>query len=377
MSVLPVGIGAVMFLAIVSDILVTLLHPSAWGPLSHRVNRLTWLGVRRVSILLRSRWLLTYAGPSAFGMNFLFWVLGLWVAFALVYLPFIDEFSYDPATPFGTTGLLEALYVSGTAISTVGFGDVVPSSDGLRLAIILESASGFGAFTAAVTYALSVYPLVTGIRSAAVRLADLGVLEPGAAARVAVEGGPTEMAALHTSLIENDENTKRFPILYYFESGDPTESNTTLLRSGVMMCIVLRWGVSHTGVPHARFYGPALETTLRRLMDDYEASFFGGRSRRRRHEHPLLEADDLAGRLEVLRAAVGRAGVEVAEESDELPEGFASFVSRAEAFLDRIAREHRNRREPLLGRSALSRAEGADRPTGDEGELDVVHGGRG
>jgi hypothetical protein len=361
-SVLLVGLGAVMFLAIVSDILVTLLHPSARGPLSYRVNRLTWLGVRRVSILLRSRWLLTYAGPSAFGMNFLVWVLGLWAAFALVYLPFIDEFSYDPATPFGTPGLIEALYVSGTAISTVGFGDVVPSSDGLRLAIILESASGFGAFTAAVTYALSVYPLVTGIRSSAVRLADLGVLDPGAAARVADEAGPTEMAALHTSLIENDENTKRFPILYYFESGDPSESTTTLLRSGVMMCIVLRWGVSHTAVPHARFYGPALETTLRRLMDHYETSFVGGRSRRR-EEHPFLEDGDLTGRLEVLRTAVAGAGVEVPEEGGELPEGFASFVSRAEAFLDRIAYEHRNRHDPLLGSPELSRPEGADRPT--------------
>jgi len=363
-TVLLVGIGTAMFVLVVSDILLTLLHPSARGPLSYRVNRLTWLAVRRVSILLRSRWLLTYAGPAAFGMNFMVWVLGLWVAFALIYLPFIDSFSYDRATPFGTHGLIEALYVSGTAITTVGFGDVVPATDVLRMAIILESASGFGAFTAAVTYALSVYPLVTAIRSAAVRLADLGMLDPGAAARLAVEGGATELAALHKGLIENDENTKRFPILYYFESGDPSESTYTLLRSGLVMCIVLRWGVSHPAVPHAGFYGPPLETTLRRLMDDYETQFVGGRSRRgHRDEHPLLESGDLADRLAVLRSGVSDAGVEVAEEDDDLPEGFASFVSRAEAFLDRIAYEHRNRHGPLLGRSGISRSEDAARPT--------------
>lgn len=288
------------------------------------------------------------------------------MAFALIYLPFIDSFSYDRATPFGTHGLIEALYVSGTAITTVGFGDVVPATDVLRMAIILESASGFGAFTAAVTYALSVYPLVTAIRSAAVRLADLGMLDPGAAARLAVEGGATELAARHKGLIENDENTKRFSILYYFESGDPSESTFTLLRSGVIMCIVLRWGVSHTAIPHAGFYGPALETTLRRLMDDYEASFVGGRSRGgARKEHPLLETEDLAGRLEVLRAAVGDARIDVAEESDDLPEGFAGFVSRAEAFLARIAYEHRNNHQPLLGRPELSRAEDDDRPTAE------------
>lgn len=364
MSLLLVVGGVVMVLVVVTDILLTLLHPSARGPLSYRVSRLTWLGVRRVSIVLRSRWLLTYAGPAAFGMNFLVWVLGLWLAFALIYLPFIDGFSFDPNTRFGNPGLPEALYVSGTALTTVGFGDVVPSSDVFRMAIIFESASGFGAFTAAVTYALSVYPLVTAIRSAAARLADLGMLDPGAAARLAVEGGATEMAALHKGLIENDENTKRFPILYYFESGDPSESTYTLLRSGLVMCIVLRWGMSHSAVPHAGFYGPALETTLRRLMDDYEAKFVGGRSRRGgREEHPLLEAGDLADRLEVLRTGVGEAGVEVAEEDDELPEGFASFVSRSEAFLERIAYEHRNRHGPLLGRSGISRSEDAARPT--------------
>jgi len=122
--------------------------------------------------------------------------------------------------------------------------------------------------------------------------------------------------------------------------------------------------VSHPAVPHAGFYGPALETTLRRLMDDYETQFVGGRSRRGdRDEHPLLESGDLADRLAVLRSGVSDAGVEVAEEDDDLPEGFASFVSRAEAFLDRIAYEHRNRHGPLLGRSGISRSEDAARPT--------------
>lgn len=258
--------------------------------------------------------------------------------------------------PFSSIGTLEALYVSGTSLTTVGFGDVVASTDALRLVTVLNSACGLGAFTAAITaaitYVVSVYPLVAAIRGAALRRADLGMLEPALAARLAVEGGVTELAALQSDLIENDENIKRFPILYYFESGEESESINCLIRAGAMTCLVLRWGMSHTAHTFAGVYGPSLETTLDRLMEHYERNFVGGRSKERA-EHPFLEEADLTDRLGVLREEMERAGVEAPDEADgeELPDGFARFVSRAEPFLAQLAREHRIAHEPLLGRT--------------------------
>ena len=344
--------GAIIVAAILGDILLTLLHPSARGPISYRVNRFVWLAVRRLSIATGGRRILSYAGPAAFALNFVAWVFGLWLGFALIYLPFIADFSFDRSVPFSGIGILEALYISGVSLTTVGFGDVVASSDALRLVTVLNSACGLGAFTAAITYVVSVYPLVAAIRGAALRRADLGMLDPALAARVVIEGGAAELVSLQSDLIENDENIKRFPILYYFESGEESESITCLVRSAAMTCLVLQWGMSHTAHSSAGVYGPALETTLDRLMEHYERNFVGGRSKERA-EHPYLEESDLAQRLEVLRAEMERAGVEAPEATDGggLPDGFARFVSRAEPFLSQLAHEHRNTHEPLLGRT--------------------------
>jgi hypothetical protein len=359
MTWLLVGLGAVLVAGVIADIQVTLLHPSARGLLSYQVNRWSWRLVRRLSIWLGSRRLLTFAGPFAFAMNFIAWVLGAWFGFALAYAPFVDDFAYSPDVPFGAKGFMEALYISGISLTTVGFGDVVASSDALRLVTVFESACGFGVFTAAVTYVVAVYPLVTGIRASALLLAEQGVTRPGRAARAATDGGPTELSALQRALIENDENIKRFPILYYFESGDQSESISTLLRAGIVTTIVLRWGTDSSGVPCAPFYGPALEATVRRLMEDYEINFVGGRSRSRR-EHNLLDEEDVRLRYEDLQAELAEEEVETSGggPGDEPPEAFREFVSRSEAFLAQLAREHCNAHEPLL----CERREQPERP---------------
>lgn len=125
MTFVPLVFGIALVALVAWDIMLTLFHPAARGPLSHAANRVTWRVARGVSLrLLRGRGL-NYAGPFAVVINLLAWVLGLWLGYALIYLPYIGSFSYDPSTPFVAKGILEALYFSGTAITTVGFGDVV------------------------------------------------------------------------------------------------------------------------------------------------------------------------------------------------------------------------------------------------------------
>jgi hypothetical protein len=139
----------------------------ARGPLSYLANRLTWVGIRALSLRALGGRGLSYAGPLAVAGNVLTWVLVLWIAFALVCLPFIDAFSFDPNAPFDGHGLVEALYASGAILTTVGFGHVEATGDLLRLATIVEAASGFGALSASIAYVLSVYPLTTELRSPA------------------------------------------------------------------------------------------------------------------------------------------------------------------------------------------------------------------
>jgi hypothetical protein len=238
---LLVAAGALIVAVVGWDIALTLLHPAARGPLGYRANRGAWRLVRALS---RSRRSLSYAGPLAIAANMLLWVVGLWIGFALVYA---SGMQFD-----------EALYKSGEALTTVGFGDVEFDPEWLRYVAVFEAAGGLGVFTAAIAYVLSVYPLVTAIRAAALF------------ASLAADAGDTSQAPVLTQrLIESHEHVKRFPVLYYFESGDEGESMTTLLKAAVAMCVALREEGESRTVP--------LERALNRLFDDLERDYIGGR----------------------------------------------------------------------------------------------------
>jgi hypothetical protein len=179
----------------------------------------------------------------------LMWVVGLWLGFALVYA---SEFDFA-----------DAAYKSGEALTTVGFGDIDFEPEWLRYVAVLEAAGGLGAFTAAIAYVLSVYPLVTAIRASALF-----------ASLVAEAGDTSQAAVLTRRLIESHEHVKRFPVLYYFESGDEAESMTTLLRAALSMSITLRGeGDEMRAVP--------LQRALNRLLDDLERDYIGGRGGRK------------------------------------------------------------------------------------------------
>jgi hypothetical protein len=229
LTLLCTVLGGGLVVIVAWDITLTLLHPTARGPLSYVANRLTWVGVRGFSLrLFGGRWL-SYAGPVAVAGNVLAWVFVLWIGYALVYLPFIDSFSFDPNTPFEGKGFVEALYVSGAILTTAGFGDVVATGDALRLTTVLEAASGFGALSAAIAYVLSVYPLTTELRSTGMQLADHRVLVLSGAVRAVRESGTSVLAGLVREMTEAHEHLRRYPVLYYFESGDKEEPLSSLV----------------------------------------------------------------------------------------------------------------------------------------------------
>jgi len=296
-----IAAGALIVATVGWDIALTLLHPAARGPLGDRANRWAWRLVRAVS---RSRRVLSYAGPLAIAANMLLWVLGLWLGFALVYASGMD--------------LGEALYKSGESLTTVGFGDVAFDPEWLRYVAVFEAAGGLGAFTAAIAYVLSVYPLVTEIRASALF-----------ASLYADAGDTSQVAVLTQRLIESHEHVKRFPVLYYFESGDEAESMTTLLKAAVATCVALREsGEGARGVP--------LERALLRLFDDLERDYIGG----------------------------GRAGHADAESPD-VPDADerAQFLARAESVIDAFAREHRQEPGPINPPTDRSRSQDPRRST--------------
>jgi hypothetical protein len=352
-----IGVGGCLLLLGLWDTALTVLHPTRRGPLSYAISRGTWIVVRTLSRRRGGTRLLTFAGPAAMAGGFLGWIGSLWLGFALVYLPFIDRFTYSERATFGSKGIAEALYVSAVSLTTVGFGDVVASSDALRLVTVAESASGLAAITASITYLLSVYPLVTRQRGAALHASDLGLTEPAQVVRAVVQGGPTVLANLQHALIEAHQNVTRFPVLYDFHPDRPEESMNRLLRAGIVVCLVLRWGVRQDDDRIPVVFGPALEATVRRVVDDYDANYVAGRSRRGGPPPPLGPAE-AAARLARLRAQVATAVPGLQATGQETPEEFTGFLAWAEARLGRLAVEHGFGAEAVLVGSERAGAEG-------------------
>ena len=259
--------GGIALIALAAtDLALTVLHPTLRGPISHLVTRGAWVATRRLACAVRRPAVMSFAAPAAMIAQFLAWVTALWIGFGLIYLASVDRLSYAPSVDFGERDPAEALYLSATALTTVGFGDVVASSDALRFVTVLEAASGLAVITAAITYLISVYPLVSDLHSAA-RVAGSDGDEKRPVTLI-LYGGSSALTDLHSRLIRVHQDTKRFPVLYYFHADDEAESLLALLRGSALVCAHLRWSVDPAAVPAAALYGPDLQSTLERIMDD-------------------------------------------------------------------------------------------------------------
>jgi hypothetical protein len=327
------GLGLVVLVTV--DAVLTVLHPTRRGPLTLVTGAAVWTTARALARAVGRPGLLAGAGMLAVVVVFALWTALMWLGWALVYLPNLEDLSFDSAVPYGDRGWAEALYLSGMSLTTVGYGDVVGATDVMRLATVSEAAAGFGLMTAAITYVLSIYPLTTDLRSAA-RMVETQADDPERAARLVVLGGASYLQNLQHELLTIDENTERFPFLYYFRAKDTAASLHTLMRGAAMDCLAARWGVSPEAAPYARLHGEELQLRLQRIMDHYAMRFL---MRARERLGQPLDLDDARSRLQRLVSAAGDDGADPCPDDAEL-RCFALFVGQCQAFLDDLADHH-------------------------------------
>ncbi len=344
LEVLAVLAGVALLGLVLWDMTVTTLHPAARGPLSRTVNRGVWRAVQRVPGRGRRR-ASSFAGPAAVVLTFGLWLASTLLAYAIVFWPFEDRHVASEGEPVGSGGFLEALYLSGTALSTVGFGDVVATSQALRLVTVAESLSGLVIITAGISYLLSINPYLLGVRGGAARLAELGAVEPEGAARLATTGGAATVERLHSDLVDAHGSLRRFPVLFLFEPHDPEASMLTLLRAASSACLVLRWGTRPGAPPFAELYGRALEATLSRIREDYREQFPDLLHHAPRPQHPPEPA---AARFARLRAAVAAAAPGVVAPDGEAPPELTAFLAATDPFLAALATAYGQDVAPLL-----------------------------
>jgi Ion channel len=273
--VLGTVIGVALILAACRDVFDTLFHAEGRATLGRWAMRGVWLLARR-AVGRRPR-AFSFAGPVA-----VVTVIGLWAGllvagWALIYWPHLPE-DFHFTTEEQGAGLIDALHVSLVTLTTLGFGDISPTADWLRLVAPLEALLGFGLLSASISWLLLLYPALSRRRSLAYELwllrqaerqtlIDPLRLEPDAAERIYLE--------LTSRLVAVERDLVNFPIAYYFAE---TDDRFSLAAVAPYVLELATRGAEPASPARVRLRA----TMLQRAVQDFAATtaegFHGGRS---------------------------------------------------------------------------------------------------
>lgn len=213
---LSTAAGVTLVVLALRDGFEALFHPGGRMVLSRAIMRGWW------SLARRRPFTPPLAGPLSLLTILACWLALLVWGWAFVLWPhFPEHFTFAPGTEGKT--LVDALYLSVVTLSTIGYGDVSPASDALRLLVPLEAILGFGLLTAAVSWLLSVYPALSRRRSLAYEIHLLRDALGVAGRLVQDEGRSAERlyGELLSRLVAVERDLVTLPISYYFAERDP------------------------------------------------------------------------------------------------------------------------------------------------------------
>jgi hypothetical protein len=204
--------GMIPIAVALRDIFHTLFHPTGTGAVSDRVQRAVWRASRLVA--RRRRGAIALGGPLGYVAVIVTWGALLAGGWALIYWPQMPEgFQYASGlTPSEHAGFDDAVYLSLVTIVTLGFGDISPAEDWLRIVTPLEGFVGFALLTAAISWVLAIYPAIARRQTLAQSIALLGeerlALHPRESARI-LDRLASELVAVRIDL-------ELHPAAYYF-----------------------------------------------------------------------------------------------------------------------------------------------------------------
>ena len=157
------------------DAFDALFHAEGRGMFSRQITRAVWQVFRRAGT---RHVRLSLAGPVAFVTVLATWAGLLVLGWALVFWPHMPgSFRFDPDVEAAGSDFVHALNVSLVTLTTLGFGDITPTSEALRLILPLEALLGFGLLSASISWLVSIYPALSRRRSLAYEISLLRAAE--------------------------------------------------------------------------------------------------------------------------------------------------------------------------------------------------------
>ena len=274
MDWLLIPVGVFLIFAGILDVFFTVLHYDGFGFLSSRLYRMLYGLMRLLTRPLPRRYRalgLSMAAPLMVPATIVAWILLLSWGYACIYYKGMLDGDFSLSVPSLDPSFLQSLYFSGITISTLGLGDVTPTSGLYQVIAVSEALNGFGILTLAITYVLGIYGvfqqlgvLAAGLYHQAQDTRDpLSILTPhfpGGQHR----GLETHMMQLHRGLVEIYEGIRRYPIVYYYHSRRAYRSLPYVFRMIGGMTGALRWGLP---ADHPGSQTPWLPTLIAGLED--------------------------------------------------------------------------------------------------------------
>jgi hypothetical protein len=218
-------------------------HPYKFARLFFRA---TWRFWRMLASLIppgsRRETFFSIYGPLSLLSLFATWMAGLVVGFAVLYWS-IDA----PVHADGSAAdLVTYVYLSGTTLFTVGYGDVTPNGTAGRLLAVVESGLGLGSLAVVIGY-LPVLYQATSRREVSISLLDARAGSPPTAAqfllRLARSGNINVVDPLLADWerwsAELLESHLSFPVLSYYRSQHGNQSWIAALTTVLDSCALL------------------------------------------------------------------------------------------------------------------------------------------
>lgn len=278
--------GAALILAGIMDVFFTVLHYDGFGVISIRLYRRLFDLARLLTRPLPRRFRafgLSMAAPLMVPVTITVWIFLVSLGYALIYLYGMRNGDFALAVGSLRPSFGEAFYFSGTAISTLGLGDITPTGGPYQALAVSEALIGFGILTLSITYVLGVYNV----------LQQLGILTAGLYHQAQDTGDPwsilpphfpggehrgleTHLMYLHQGLVEIYEGIRQYPIVYYYHSRHAYRSLPFAFRMVGGMAGALRWGLPEDHPASRTPWLPTLLTGLDTITGFLEERFLSG-----------------------------------------------------------------------------------------------------
>lgn len=220
MNYISISIGIIIYIAVISDIVITTLTMKGGGWMTSRLCHWLWRLALNICGRDGKSKALTHTGYVLLVIIVLVWVLMLNFSFSLVLMGQIDSI-IDATTKLPATDW-EKVYYSGYVLSTLGIGDYVPSTNTWRLVTNLYAFTGLIFITMSVTYFIPVLSAVIKQRKLGINISGLGD-SPQEVILNAWNGQnfdflKFQLLNLSDELVDHNQNHRAYPIIHYFHN---------------------------------------------------------------------------------------------------------------------------------------------------------------